>query len=355
LAACGSDRTGTAPVSATTVYWALSMNYHAVTMSSLAPQNTVQLTAIPVNASEAPLSGFGRVTYTVADSAVTVDSTGLVTALYRTGGTRLTRVVATLRDPEQNVTHTDTAYVRVTDTLPHSALATFSIQPVPGDSAKISRDYEANNGSVTLPVYATDSAGNTICDASNCPLPVYFTSSNATVAAIGNTTGQITTGLTGYATFRATALVYGRVVSDSLVYEVGNTIFGIDNLVTTQGLANLNSSPPLPPPNHFEPQTLTIGVGGEVWFWPVMADTLDTVDVTFDNPNAITGSMLDNNFNFLSNIVNSAFLLTTYSDPTQQPPYNFPGTLGDVFFPTKGTFTYHSRKLGTGGTIIVGD
>lgn len=353
LLACGGDTTGPTPLSSANAFWALQLNYHAVTMASVAPQNTLRLTAMPLTAAGTPLSGLGAVVYHAADSTVTVDSTGLVTALYRTGGTRQTRVIAMLRDPQRNVTHVDTVFILVTDTLPHSSLATFSIQPVSGDSAKISVDFEAYGNNVMLPVYATDVAGNTVCDANGCPIPVYFTSSDPGIATIDRTSGQIITQHVGHVTFHATALVYGTVVSDSLVYEVGNRIFGLFNQISVQNFSQdpLSASPP----HSFAPQTLTIGVGGEVYMLPLIEEKVDTVDIEFSNPNAVIGAVIDGEGNPFD-ITNSAFLLTTYEDAAVGPPPNdFYGTYGDLFFPHKGTFTYHSQRLGTSGTIIVGD
>ena len=95
------------------------------------PASTIQLTATALNANGEPLSGAGQATFSATDSSVTVSPSGLVTAHFVTqsGGTK---VVATMQ--QNNVTLTDTAFIRVTETAP-AAIATFSIQPAPGDSA----------------------------------------------------------------------------------------------------------------------------------------------------------------------------------------------------------------------------
>jgi plastocyanin len=284
--------------------------------------------------------------YQAIDSSVTVDSAGLVTALYPT---TQTQVIAKLQDVRQNMTHADTVIIQVTDTVPQYAPATFSIQPMPGDldSAKVAVDqpFVINQGNQNLPVYAADAGGDSLCtDFSGCFIPVYFTSSNPAIASIDRTSGVITPNLIGHVTFYATTLVYGTVLSDSLPFEVGNRISLARNQISVNAFTK-------GPPHAFSPQTVTIGVGGRIVFLGVCEHAVDTVDVAFDNLNAATGTGGDS---ARSPIVNSAFLLTSF---TQTFPsgtsFQCPPAL--VTFPNKGTFTYHSRRLGRGGTIIVRD
>ena len=351
-AGCSGDTTNPVAVNSATAYWGLRLNYHAITMATTAPFDTVRLTATPVTVTGTPVPGGGSVVYQASDSHVTVDSTGLVRAYHPTSGTR---VIATLRDARQNVTHADTAIIQITDTVPQFRPAGFSIQPMPGDldSAKDAVDdygYSINQGMQNLPVYAADVAGDSLCtDWNGCFIPVYFSSSNTTIASIDPTAGVIVPYQVGYVTFYASSLVYGTLLSDSLRFEVGHRINWVRNAVTMQDV----QYGPLRP---FAPQTQTIGVGGSVGFFGVFGyqvteQRVDTVDVTFDDPAAITGVVNDS---VSAPIVNSAFILTTWQSVFRGTTY-WAGGIAIATFPKRGTFTYHSRRLGGGGTIIVSD
>jgi hypothetical protein len=211
--ACASDTTGLvqryAPAE---TYFGLQLSQHAINMSLTAPSNTIQLTATPVNVNGDPLAGTNAPMFTAADSNVTVSATGLVTARYVTlGGTA--RV--TVRLQHDNATYIDTAFIRVTATVP-AAIASFSIQPPPGDSA--SRGGENYSPTVT----ATDVNGHLMAfdgrtSGTNTNY-VWFSSSNRHISAFGRDVGRYVWNDTGHVTLYASAWVYGVVVRDSLKF-----------------------------------------------------------------------------------------------------------------------------------------
>lgn len=338
---CSGDTTGPTPLSASQAYWALRLNYHAVNLATTSPSNIVQLAAAALNAAGDTLAGAGAARYSVNDSSVTVSPTGLVTAHFATPG-QPTQIIASLR--LQGVTLFDTAFVQVTDTAPQQPLSAFSLQPAAGDSAKCA--FPTFGGvCATLPVYATDVPGDTLLNASTHLLLVYFTSSDPTVATIDRSTGDITAVDTGRVTFYATTLAYGVVKRDSLHYVIGNVLF-----------AGVAVSPEFPlgsrlPVFVFGPPTLTVGVGASV-LMIVSGDVVlaDTIDVVFDDSTAVTGAaQLNGTVNPISG---GQFQISNQITGGQV------ANQGAAFlqFPKgAGTYTYHSRKYGTGGTILVGD
>ena len=83
-AGCSGDPPVTPPPAQdpTTLYWQLTLNEHAVTLSTVAPYDTVRIVATPRTISGTPISDLGRPTYTSLDlDRAFVDSTGLVHAI----------------------------------------------------------------------------------------------------------------------------------------------------------------------------------------------------------------------------------------------------------------------------------
>lgn len=359
---CSGDTAGTAPVLAQTqIYWALRFNYHAVNMATTAPYNTVQLTATPVNAAESPLLSLGPVTYTAADSAVTVSQTGLVTARYTTPSTFVT---ATLHDQRSNVTHTDTVFIQVTDTVPQSPLAALSIQPATADSAKRAQD----DGSFAWPIKVINAAGDTVCndELSTCPLLVSFTISDPTIATLyGRPSSVVQPRQPGHVTFYATTYAYGVAKTDSLQFVIGYQIVPTIQIVSATPVASLT------PVLSFRPSVAIVGVGADVaWSFLTQngpATSGDSIDVVFDTPGAAQPGC----GTFFGVIYCNVFPSTGGGNiPSFAPDtaaYTAYLSTGDILkyfqylptavrartFPAAGTYTYHSRRYGTKGTIIV--
>lgn len=220
LGGCGSDATGPAPQDISKAYWALQLNHEAIEMALTAPYDTVQLAVTPVTAAGTPLPSFGTVTYTVADSNVTVSPTGLITAQYETTNGPIA-VVAALRDATRGVTHIDTAFIVVT--VSPAPLGSFSLQPAAGDSAKRSLDY-ATYFPLAWPVVATDAAHDTVCNPIQCSINVRYRSSNPSVAVIDDHTGTIVARDTGHTILTASTYAYGKAWRDSVDFRVGMSL-----------------------------------------------------------------------------------------------------------------------------------
>ena len=335
---CGNDSTGPAPLAPSAVFWAVQLNYHALNLALQAPYNTVQLHAAPVTATGAPFQNAGTVTYSSNDSSVHVDSlTGLVTALYATQGTVRT-VIA--RMTAQGMTRADTAYVQVTPTAPTQPLGTFTIQPLPGDSAKVAM----NNGSGIVYAYATTTAGDTLLSQDVADLIVAYTSSDLTVATIDPLAGYISTVRPGTLTFSASTWAYGVYRQDSLPFLIGYPVqafVAVTEVVGSHGLVQV-----------FEPSSLTVGHGAHVSFYNRFADT---VDITFADTAAISGSSRDGDCNHLSLPVSgSAFRLV--GDTSQADQNTCGAGQGSAYMKLlkgDGSYPFSSHALGTGGVITV--
>ena len=260
-------------------YWSLSLLDHAINLSVTAPSNVMDLVAIPRNARGVPLTNVtGRPTFVVQDPArLVIDSTGKMTALGTGNGIRL---IATWQI--QSITHSDTAYVQVTDTAPSSPVSVFTMQPAPGDSAKWSSyypDFIFGFKRVIPRVYGEDGQPIPVETVANfVPVPgltVAYTTSNPSALYLDHRTGEIVPAARpGTTTITASTYAYGIRKQDSVVYTIGiPTVggFAIDSATTGGGVRATPAD------------TIVIGVGGVAyWSSSVSAPTA----ILFDDPAA---------------------------------------------------------------------
>lgn len=269
---CSGDTLNGPPVDQAKAYWALQLNQHAVNLALAAPYDTAQLNAIPRNAMGLPLTGLGPITYTTLDtSIVAVSPAGLITARHVTNGTP---VIASLQDVRQGVTHTDTVWVQITQSVPAVLpFRTFSLQPAGSDSAKRARDVSP----FAWPVHVADARGATVCDTTGCALLVRYTSSDTSVATIDPNTGEVTSEDTGHVVFTATTLAYGETLRDSVAFTVGYAIHPeiFLTLATILGVLTLGVA---------APKKLILGVGSVVTF---CSHSPQPVDIVFDHPESV--------------------------------------------------------------------
>lgn len=349
LIGCSGDTTiGTGPglLPPNQVYLALTLNQHAVNLALTAPANTVQLSAIPLSAAGTPMSGLGMVHYHAADSTVTVDSTGLVTAHYvTTGGPAF--IVASLQEQAHTVTHADTVFLQVTDTIPQHALASFSLQPAVGDSARRS----ANALPFLWPVRAADTVGTSLCGASACALQVYYTSSNPLVAQINRQTGLVQLLDTGHVKFTATTLAYGVARRDSVEFTVD---------FQDSYTINISLGGPLNAPvaTFGAPPTLRLNVGAVVLFTNIptigVPVTYHPVGVVFDHPEDVDTAST-NYLGFLTFPQTGGGNISSFGGDTTQ---SLDGTINNFRsrrFPIAGTYQYHSTVFPSATmTLVIG-
>jgi hypothetical protein len=329
---CSGDTTAPVTRSPAQTYWALQLNQYALNLDLTHADSTFQLTAVALNAIGTSLVGNdSTVHFSTSDSSVTVSPTGLVVARFTTAQAQ---VYASLT--QQNVTHTDTVLVQVTQTPPPSPIRTFSMQPAPGDSAK--RAYDFNGGGYTSainwPVTATTVAGDTVCNANACPLLVHYTSSNPEIATIDPTAGFVQFVDAGHVVFSATTWAYGMALRDSVAFTVGYRLTYLIGLTLT----NLLGVPTL---SFSAPQQLILGVGAIVTFWN---QSPQPVDVVFDHPAAVDSASFVS-FNGTFPPTGGGNIASFGGDTVSYTPYIPYYNINDFVarrFSVPGTYRYHS-------------
>lgn len=306
------------------LFWGLTLDQHAVNLSTVSPYDTLRLTATPRTYDGSVLTGVPRPTYTSTDLArVQIDSTGLIRVI--AGGQDIP-VVATLR--VGNITHTDTALVSVTTSAPPPPIAGFSIQPVAGDSAR----WEANRleGAIAFISFGSravtphDTAGNPIGG-----LGIYFASSDTTVATIDRRTGELNGIRPGKVMLRASTTAYGTAWADSVPFTITMPAIQTVLLVADTSL----------PATTVDPASVTITAGGIIVFFDY---SRDTTSVIFDTPANVAE---DDMFCFCGGGSVPSFGGDTI---------DFSQDLRSRSFPVAGTYVFHStHRGGATGTIVV--
>jgi len=321
VVACGSPDAAVAPPPSTGLgqYWALSLDHRAVTMSTVAPYDTIRLSATPRDAAGNVITGFPMPTFTTSDvKSLQVDSNGVVHAL-ATGNGIL--VIASLS--RGSLTLADTANVNVTDVASPPTLAVFSIHPDSGDSAETS----VNQGR-SLPMRALDASGAPIAG-----LSVYYASSDPGTATIDRSTGFVQGSYPGRVTFIATATAYGITRADTLPFVIGWPIFA-EVLVSVTDSSSAH---------------VTLGTGANVIF---ANPSTTPVAVTFDDSTQVDSSPL---FCALFGSVYPWVCGSGNITPFARDSTVTFSNLRPRWFPVPGTYRFHSRPSGTTGALVVVD
>jgi hypothetical protein len=346
ITGCGEDVGGVAPTPVTQLYWALTLNEHAVTLALTPPYDTIRLHAVARNANGDSLRSPGPVQYTVADSAVKIDSAGLVTAKYNTTARgKPTFVIASLQDTARHVTHVDTVFIQVTPTAPASPLTTFSIQLPTTDSAIRS----VSDNAVTLTPKVLDANG--VSMGSNI-LVAYWSSDSVrgkitsrTVNTITDKGGKLKGVRLGHVTYYATTWAYGVAMKDSLPYT-----YTLSNKVLVSVLEKTPYES-LTPILYFYPTVITVGVGAVVT-WDNQNENMP-VDIVFDDTTNVDSARVSNSplFPFTGRGNISDFYLDTSGGYTFAD--NFQNSRRARAFPVAGVYPYHSARYGTAASIVV--
>jgi hypothetical protein len=322
----------------------LALNHHAVTLALTAPANQLQLTAVPLTVTGDTLPADAHVHFTSSDSAVFVDSTGLLTAHSPKKGVL---VIATLTvGGTQGLTLADTARVNVNRVTPVPVFTTLQVS-TPGDSGWTS----LNNGMI-LTTNMLDSAGNVIANTEVyvnvlahqdiLKLPSY------SGAQLGHWQGSVQTPDVGKSRVVVNATVYGVSKSDTLDITVGYPMF------YTTAFAQVNDTT-----DSLTVPVVTVSPGGIVEF-----DNMTTraIDIIFDDSTVVQGVSLEQ----LPSQVTRCFFAQVCAK--QGSPsgnihglepyhkiYGSPADSGFTFrrFPTVGTYSFHSRPNMARGTVHV--
>lgn len=335
-ASCAPDaRAPVQQVDPSKLFWTLTLDHHAVTLSLVPPYDTLLLTATPRTSSGAALSDAPAPHFKSTDiEHVWVDSTGLLHARKVA-----TNIVVMVTDTVDDIVHADTVWVNVNDVAQPPVLATLSIHPVPPDSAKF-----ALRNAFVRPPFPPPLAARALEADSNVisGLVVLYTSLNPAVAAIDPLTGEITPNQVGAVTFIANATAYGISKADTLSYTIGLPL-----------LIQVNSQPHVD--GHGDTvlvfsSPVLVGVGADVlWYNP----TGLPLDVTFDDStnvaqdDLICGLVAGSPYEEVA--CGNGNISSWKADPGGD------GTLSNRIrqFRVPGTYHYHSTLYGTTGTIIV--
>lgn len=243
------------PADVTPLFWSLRNDHRAVTLSTVAPHDTLRIRAVPHDGAGRPLNLPGSVTYTSSQpSRVVVNDAGLIRAISPAAGVYvISEVVA------GNVRHVDTTVVNVTTVPSPPTVARFSAQPVAPDSAR----WVVHHGELAflgyhkrLPLRIEDAAGTPITG-----VAVRHTSSDPALVPISPLDGTIMAWRTGRATFTAEATIYGTTWKDSVEFEFDWPIYGAVN-VFNRDFGNSDKPPSL----YYDPTYVRIGKGGTVAF-----------------------------------------------------------------------------------------
>lgn len=315
-----------APIDASALYWALTLDHHAVTLSTAAPWDTLQLTATLRDASGAPLAGSHTISFRSTNpSRVQVDATGRLQAIET--GTNIRIIAEATID---NVRHADTTTVNVRADTPAPLPAVFSIHPA---------------DSTVWPVGGNGSAANkalpaTVLDASGRSIPgvaVYYTSLQPFIAIPSN--GALQARQPGEATIVANATIYGVPVADTVTF----TIIPRIKAEVDMHLRPTTLGGPLAPA--FEPRDLTISVGGAV-LW--RNGTGRPMDVTFDDPTNVTATSAP--LTCGTGDAGGAGNIPAYGDTTSA--FSITNCRSRRFM-APGVYSYHSTATGAAGRITV--
>ena len=353
-AACQGDHlTPPPPIDPAILYWDLSLNHEAVTLSTTAPYDTLTLIATPRNAAGEPLLGLPTPVFRSTDPArVVVTHEGVLIAAQVTS--QPIAVIATITT--DNLKHEDTVRVRVVADPAPPVVSTFSIQPVPPDSAKSPETFFFYYYLLNRLVRVADAGGAPLAtttvdfDPSDlAPVPVSipdvlvsFQSSDTNIAKIerrsaGN--GLEIFALVGYrrgaVKIYATTTLFGVKKVDTLDFRIGYPVVQfvdqyLDTLATGAIVPVLTDS------------VITVGTGGLVaWYLP-------HTDLTFADPTNVAACKNAESYYGYAGLYYLASCTDT--DIGNIPNPNPNGYQGRVFA-APGSYSYQSRIGDTGASV----
>ncbi|HEX6536975.1 MAG TPA: hypothetical protein VF041_20485 [Gemmatimonadaceae bacterium] len=323
---CGGDAFAPSPVrTGAQLFWALTLDQHAINLSTVAPYNTVRLTATPTTSTGAVMTNVPAPTYRSGDpERLEVSQDG---SLRATGSGDGIPVIAELS--VGNLKHADTALVNITTDPPPPPPETFSIHPLPGDSAiwEANRleDFTMYGPRMIVP---HDADGNPIFG-----LAMYFASSDTTVARIDRLTGMMDGLRPGHVMISVSTTAYGVVKADTVEYTI--------TMPAAMAVFATPSNPEAPDADiTFQPKSVTVTAGGTVLF---VRGIFSPIEITFDDT---TNVAEDHLFCYCG-----SGNIPTFGGDTLDP---FTNGIRARSFPVPGTYVFHTSALtGATGTIVV--
>jgi hypothetical protein len=272
--ACNDTPSGPRLQDPTNVFWRLTLNHHAVTLSDSPPYDTLQLMVTPFDP-------FGNVIETDApvyftsvgnDTSVLVDESGLLNATTSNYGNGVwIRATMTIN----GVTLSDSVHVLVTDVSSLQVLASLSIQPPPNDS--LIRG--CGTGSVTLTPELLDTSGISFSQ-----FHVFYSSEDSSIVRIDPFEGVVTVSCVEEAkavTLYAETTIYGIRKRDSVKFIAIPPVYAI--VTVSQGTSLSDNTVR----SQFIPGKLVVSQGAAVQWDYSKPDVIEPVAITFDHPEMV--------------------------------------------------------------------
>lgn len=327
--------------------WRLSLSAHAITMDTLAPYDTLRLTATTAAFDGSPFVNAPPVTYTSLDSSVRVSATGLLTARSPHSAVK---IIASVVD--HGIGIADTAIVNVTASATRPVFDSLQLSLKSGDSAKIavpnflSPQVGFPSGKQLL-VGAFDDQGKKIpnaivalraSDVLQAGWEGATLSQSTTTTASTSALKIATSARPGVpVTIYASATVYGVTHEDSLQILITPELVFAYTLIASPPPSGTTPVITLKP-DHQE----IIGVGGVVWW--VNSVPTDSLDIVFDDPTAAS--------------VDDIAFPSGQGNIDPFPGGDFLNTGNPDFIRSRrflraGTFHFHSTRTGASGMVIV--
>jgi hypothetical protein len=230
-----------------------------------------------------------------------------------------------------NLRHSDTVFINATSTAAPPVLSALSIQPVPGDSAKVATGTTKLIEPRALAADSTPIAG----------LAVFYESLDPTTATVDRSTGFFRALRPGHVAVVATATAYGVTKSDTLPMRIGYPVNGIRILVIWRRSATGQEVA------RFEPADITVGPGATILF---INTTTSPTDITFDDPSNV--AEVPEYCAFAPPLCGAGNIDPWVRDPADQSGLS---AYRIRRFPVLGTYAFRSTLSGASGKIVVAD
>ncbi len=319
LMACGGDGPPTGPIPEGTGFWVLALNHDAITLSTTAPYDTIQLVATPLDANGDRIDGEQTTVFSSTDRAVTVTPSGLVTGVAATGFATITA-----RMTVGQVTLTSTAYVRVLD----------AASPVAAKQLTITSTSPTVAVGWFTPPNPVVSA--TVLDLNDAPIPdpmTRYRSSNGRAISVSDN-GTLSATNVGTTMIYASATVYGKRVTDSMeITAIHPRLAVVEVQYRTRDGVKVAI---------FNPDSLTITRGADV-VWANLRN--DQVDVVFEDPS--TAGAAQQTYGKIMDRSGAAGNIPAWTPTGIQDSYRVRN------FAQPGTYRYRSALYNTSAIIVV--
>lgn len=287
---CGDAPTAPTPVDPAKQAWAIRLDQHAIQMSTVAPYDTITLTAVVLNGLGAPYTEPVDVFFTSTDTSIRFQSTdrGVHSQLTVRMPTRVTGAQVIARVTVDGATFVDTAVVIVDETAVPPPIDSYILEAVNGGGNVVQPQWSLFPGVLVenplLRVTVRGPAARTI-------IPKAIMSSNTsivrpgasrraieTVINVSDENGMISSTTTikrGTTTLHASTTWYGVIYHDSLIVDVIDPLYAEFKIIARTPRGSVITQP------GFDVERLSVAAGAVVRWINKMGEP---VAVNFEKP-----------------------------------------------------------------------